>query len=221
MSIEEMSLDEFETCFFRDEMDEDFYEDSSSKDLFKKFELLTPPQTPPQSPPHNPFPPDGRTSIKTSVHACLEEVRSRINPIVECDESISSDLSSSLPDDYECSINLVANLIQDCMWSGPCLAAAGLLSPDSIKPKKILKDITQKNHNTTNSCTEIHSGQCVDPAAVFPYQAETVKKLETVSFNLGSVAETPSPSESGNYLSISHQIQDFFSEEHLDIIVCP
>jgi hypothetical protein len=200
MSIVEMSLDEFEACFFRDEMDEEFYEDSLSKDLFKKFELLTPPQTPPQSPPHNPFPPDIITK-KTTVDVCLEQVRSRINPLA-CVDVCLSDSSPCLPDD-ECSMNLVSNLIQDCMWSGPCLAAAGLLSPDSIKPKKILKDITQhncsKSNSSVSSCTEINSGQCVNPAAVFPYQAETVKKLEAVSFNLGSVAETPSPSESGNY----------------------
>ena len=175
-------LVEYKTCFFHMDDPEEFYEDSvMSKDLFKKFEL----HTPPQSPPHNPFPPD-QTINATDIDNCLRMA----SKALEAGDSWSP---------FE---NPLSNLIQDCMWSEPSLAAAGLLTPQQkkTKAKSPASPVPMDTSNNAHAA-DINSSECVSPAAVFPYPGtarrdlSNVRKIDPAS--LGSFAETPSPSESG------------------------
>lgn len=181
-----MALDENTPCFF---VDEEFYEDSPGKDHFKKFQLYT--ITPPQSPEHDPFqqdflPPNGHSESEGSDS-------------VESDSGSEPDLGA--PSNLDEFYNLPSILIQDCMWSGPFLAAAGLGPESSVLLSKRLKKLTSvcqtssTAEGTLPGAVDINSSECVDPAAVFPYPVST-ETAKPSTYNLGSTAETPSPSES-------------------------
>jgi len=178
--MEDCSFDVSE-CFFQDHAEE-FYEDSQYKDLFKKFEILTPPHSPCQSPHHDPFPPDKHSVVDKRLERVKEKLATNSEEITP-----SPELSLSC----ELCVNLQSSLIQDCMWSGPCLAVSGIISNSA---GTIIMKSDQKK--CASNCTDITSGQCVDPTAVFPYQIEIARKMETTTFNLGSTADSPSPSES-------------------------
>ncbi len=207
-ALEDMIMDyeAVQPLFIGDDNDE-FYEDSMGKDLFKKFTLYP---TPPGSPDHEPTTPDLDPDSRLALGSHnLEDY-----------ESLSHTRLSPLSEECDDCLEQSSNLIQDCMWSAPGLAAAGLLSPSDMK--KSISKVSQSIERT--SCTVVGTNprirhrspegpsMCVDPTAVFPYpvsgssedgpssSAHRLPFSQTLS--LGSVAETPSPSESGMYIGI-------------------
>lgn len=212
MACEDMDYNSMEPLFFgMEDIQEDFYDDNLGKDLFKKFELSLLP-TPPRSPKHEPFPSDTGDQVERNLQRVSKVLLDENDPI-----------SRTMVD---CTCFNASNLIQDCMWSAPGLLAAGLLSPADIK-KAGGKSLSPPSspEAETNSChkkeecsqkisskVDINSNECVDPAAVFPYPVSCEPKPlshRPSQVSLGSVAETPSPSESDD---------DEEDEEEIDVV---
>lgn len=186
----EDDYNEFQPCFFKNELEEDFYDDPApSEYIWKKFELLTPPR----SPRHEPLSEDDL--IPAGGLLDLDRVWDMLNdPVSETKLDLPSIMD---PVSDQGTVDNSDAVIQDCMWSG---------LPSGKIDMKCPPESTTKLFSDKRVSLEINaSTECVDPAAVFPYPlSRDVAKTEIQS-SLGT--ETPSDSGRLIYHPINRLIQ--------------
>ena len=171
--------DAFQPCFFKAEIEDDFYDSPApSEDIWKKFELLL---NPPTSPKHEPLysPLDNNTWDKlqmvsdvldsdssylteTLVYPLLQSPHSSGAMSPGAFSSVSSGEDSADDSDSNCSecvlststclrcIPLGSKLIQDCMWSG-------LNLPKELKSSASSTQKSTTSYNRSNSTGSVDS----------------------------------------------------------------
>jgi hypothetical protein len=159
-------------------VDENFYVDNTAAtvvdDMWKKFDL---PPTPPLSPKHD-------ASVGIGDGDDVLNTMLDLSVVFDKLESRKTSRSSSFSEN-----GLQSNLIQDCMWSAPGLAAAGICA--DVKKEATESD---KSMPLSQNIVDINSNECVDPTAVFPYPVNQPADDSVVPcIRVGT--ETPSESE--------------------------
>ena len=215
---ETMDYQTLESCVFNLETDLDkaFYDSDTDKefaekhslDLWAKCKCMKNKEmqsldllTPPTSPQHDPF--NGTCDLFTND--LLNEAISNVDDDTLTQTYLAAELFAETNLDTD---SLTANLIQDCMWSGPGLSAAGFNIP-SIQ-KKRTKSVDENCNTIVDKKTnlDIKRTDCVDPAVVFPV-SNSRNSSPTPCTSLSSPIDspqdwitgldTPSASESGRY----------------------
>ena len=180
MSYPADDYDAFQPCFFKAEIEDDFYDSPApSEDIWKKFELLP---NPPTSPKHEPlYSPLGNNNnwdklqmvsdvldsdssylTETLVYPLLQSPHSSGAMSPGAFSSVSSGEDSADDSDSNCSecvlststclrcIPLGSKLIQDCMWSG-------LNLPKELKSSASSTQKSTTSYNRSNSTGSVDS----------------------------------------------------------------